>query len=368
MGFLRLYLAICVLQNHFGKVFPWDSPTGSQAVQFFFIISGFYMSLVSNGKYKTLSDFYESRFIRIFAPYYITIVIFSISSLFSGLIFNNWGIFQNYTKQLIHSIGVGTFIISVIPNFTILGSDLLMFFEASDQNKLSFSNNFAHHPSPLYLGLLLPQCWSVSLELMFYLLVPFLCSLSNFKLILLVVISLFSRIAFYEITGLKNDPWSYRFIGFEFLFFGIGILLHRFTMFSFRNLNISAPNFLLPFVYALVILIGYFSFKTYFNIYSFFGSCYSDIISILAFAPLIGVIFEATKNCSFDRQIGELSYSVYLNHLYLGSLLKTSLPVFWLPFVAPITALVSILVAVIFQMCFFSSIDKWRMNKFTKLT
>jgi peptidoglycan/LPS O-acetylase OafA/YrhL len=46
--------------------------TGLYAVNVFFIISGFYMAMILNGKYedKTSIQFYKSRVFRLFPTYY----------------------------------------------------------------------------------------------------------------------------------------------------------------------------------------------------------------------------------------------------------------------------------------------------------
>lgn len=364
MGFLRLYLAICVVQNHFGIIFPWSTQTGSQSVQIFFLISGFYMSLISYGKYNSPLRFYESRFIRIFAPFYITLVFFAVVSLFTGFVWNNWGIFQSITKNHIDAVGKICFILSCIPNISIFGADLLFFLSASHDN-LTFTSNFHASPSPLYLSLLIPQSWSVSLELIFYLLTPFLCSLKNSKLIFLVISSLLLRIAFYETTGITNDPWSYRVIFFEFFFFGLGILLHRSSsFFTIAWLSKSRALFILPCVYIFILILGNISFKIYYDVFKYLGNNYSDILSVLLFAPFIGLLFVITKDIRFDRFVGDLSYPIYLNHLIIGVYLKEILPQQPLLHLGLFTASASIIIAIIFQVCFFSRIDLWRVSKF----
>jgi len=326
------------------------------------------MSLISSGKYKTSAEFYESRFVRIFAPYYITLVFFAILSLLSGFLFNKWGIFQAITNQHIESVGLFPFLLSILPNFTILGSDLLFFLNGST-NTLSFTANFHDSSNPLYLGLFMPQCWSVSLELMFYLLTTILCSLKSFKLLLILISSLILRISFYETTSLTNDPWSYRFVVFEIFFFVAGIILHRLAFFpiSKYKINLKQP-FALPIIYTVVLILGFLSFKFYWHLFKYLGANYSDIISILAFSPFIGLLFLFTKDNHFDRWIGELSYPVYLNHLILGSFIKALLPEYLFSLIGPMTAIVSILFAAIFHFYFFSSIDRWRYSKFVPHT
>ena len=60
----------------FGFAALWILP-GSRAVQIFYIISGFLMAMILNGKYAdTLHGnliFYTNRLVKIFAPYLIVL-------------------------------------------------------------------------------------------------------------------------------------------------------------------------------------------------------------------------------------------------------------------------------------------------------
>ena len=68
MGTLRLLLAIGVIAEHAGIAIGVGSFT---AVEAFFMLSGFYMSLIlSNGTYRTL-PFYLSRALRIFPVFWL---------------------------------------------------------------------------------------------------------------------------------------------------------------------------------------------------------------------------------------------------------------------------------------------------------
>jgi peptidoglycan/LPS O-acetylase OafA/YrhL len=59
MGILRVYLALCVIAAHSHRVLPWRMHDGRQAVQIFYIISGFYMAMVLSTRYSSARDLYE---------------------------------------------------------------------------------------------------------------------------------------------------------------------------------------------------------------------------------------------------------------------------------------------------------------------
>jgi peptidoglycan/LPS O-acetylase OafA/YrhL len=51
MGILRLLLAVSVIAAHAGPILGTMMVPGNYAVETFFMISGFYMSLILNSKY-----------------------------------------------------------------------------------------------------------------------------------------------------------------------------------------------------------------------------------------------------------------------------------------------------------------------------
>ena len=76
MGIIRLLLAISVVVYHsrplLGQI---NFLPGSTAVQAFFIISGFYMSLVINEKYEDKQSFYRARLLKIFPVYWAIVAV-----------------------------------------------------------------------------------------------------------------------------------------------------------------------------------------------------------------------------------------------------------------------------------------------------
>src|SRR5437879_12743259 len=86
MGYLRTYLALCVVAAHSSPIFPWPAHEGSEVVQIFFIISVFYMAMILSGKYKSTKSFYISRWLRIFGPYYMILIAIILWSIIWGLL------------------------------------------------------------------------------------------------------------------------------------------------------------------------------------------------------------------------------------------------------------------------------------------
>ncbi len=75
MGTFRFLLALAVALSHFGTVWGYHIMNGRMAVQCFYMISGFLISLVLSHKYDPSTAegrrlFYSNRALRIFVPYW----------------------------------------------------------------------------------------------------------------------------------------------------------------------------------------------------------------------------------------------------------------------------------------------------------
>lgn len=319
MGFLRLYLALCVVHSHTGTFFPWTAVPGRYAVQLFFAISGFYMAMVLSERYASIGDFYRSRWQRIATPYYLHLTAILLVSVVSGVLFARWLALAAYAENPLAQNGMGGIAFAVFANLTIFGQDAVLFLKDNVGSGFQFTSNFMAWPDPLYRFLLIPQCWSVSLELMFYALVPFLNRLKTWHLGLVVAVALLVRILGYQLAGLDHDPWFYRFFPFELALFVAGML-------TWRLLRALAPRF--PSAgkcggiwyggscLVIVVLGAWFPWVCW-RLGWHLGESYSSLLLIFMAIPFIALIFHLTRKLKFDRVIGELSYPIYLNHLMI---------------------------------------------------
>ena len=148
MGILRLYLAICVLCTHSESVLPWGTHSDREAVEIFFVISGFYTQFIlSSGKYESVRTFYASRALRIFFPYAIALAIVVGASLAIGLRFGNWMSLSS-TMRLEGNGFAGT-MCALLANFTVFFQDWVMFLEHEPGHPLQFTSHFAFNRYPL---------------------------------------------------------------------------------------------------------------------------------------------------------------------------------------------------------------------------
>lgn len=335
MGLLRLYLAFCVISTHTGSIIPWPIQGGEEAVEIFFMISGFYMSLVAL-KYTSTRQFYVSRLLRIFSSYWITlgfIIAISIGfGIFSG---NNWLVLNPYVYSPLDKNGFMGIFLTAFTNLTLFFQDWIMFLTQDYGKNLAFTSNFRGSTQPLYQYLLIPQAWTVSIELVFYLLFPFLNKLKNKTLVIILIASVLVRIFTYEVLKLNTDPWNYRFFPFEIAFFVLGMLSFRvYSVSPIGKTSSPAGNAMLYVLLIPVLLFLFVKAKLASTIIAQHAGLeymeYARLSFYLVWAFAIPLLFHIFKRSEIDRFIGELSYPTYLIHLTVLALIRSILSMYGL--------------------------------------
>jgi peptidoglycan/LPS O-acetylase OafA/YrhL len=370
MGILRLYLALCVVADHGGPVFPWRMHNGSQAVQMFYIISGFYMALVLSTRYSKPRDFYLSRFLRIFPPYWIALAATVVLSLFAGLAFNRWLMLRTYINHPFEHNGTAGVLLAVLFNLTVIGQDWIMFLKHDLGQSLQFTANCWNDPSPLWRFLVIPQSWTIGVELTFYAFAPYLNRLRSKWLICIAAGAFAARLIAYRHLGLAHDPWEYRFFPFELSLFLCGMLGYRFyAQISSRQgllrwQTASWSSYLLG--AAALLLLLYFHVCTV----QFLGTIIDPHIAVLITYPLfilgIPLLFLASGKHKFDRLIGELSYPIYLIHYLVIVVLANLLAIGPGAKLGGLAAVSSIVIAAVFYRVFITRLDTKRLDLSTK--
>jgi peptidoglycan/LPS O-acetylase OafA/YrhL len=285
---LRGYAILLVILAHTGQMFPLDYPSilksiynfGPRGVQLFFIVSAFTLFLSGEKKFNTDSKpvlhFLLRRFFRIAPLYYIGILFYSII---------------NFNTPIV-TIG------NVLRN---------IFF---------INDIYPYHP-------LIPGGWSISSEMLFYLIVPFLfIKIKNlntaikftfitllFAFLWKVVVDKFSFGFSSEFIKEVNFPY---FILFSLPVFGIGI---SFYFIIFKNDFNIQPKFAI--LFSILILIG-----TIFNngVLNMYFQTFAFGIFALAISKKAFPIFVNR----FIIHIGKISYSMYMVHFLVIIFLERS--------------------------------------------
>lgn len=312
MGFIRVLLALAVVLGHSGAIFGFRHIDGVIAVQSFFIISGFYMSMIIKEKYNvrnTYRLFISNRLLRLF-PTYIFIILLTVIVI---LIFDKIGIKQEILNNF-SKINLFSKIYVNIINLIIVGQDSTLFLGFNSSGSLHYMSNFYSSNPPVYTFLLCSPAWSLSLELMFYCIAPFLVKRNLYLIIILMLLSFFLRIVIYK-HGHFYDPWTYRFFPTELFFFLSGNISYRLFVFLRKSKYILKHYQIWKYL-GLLVLISIISEILLFN---FIPIKYyiKQWLFYIIFTLAIPILFTYTKNNSVDRFIGELSYPIYLSQMLI---------------------------------------------------
>ena len=313
MGVLRLLLALSVVNAHGGNLLGFQFLMSSFAVQSFYMISGFYMALVLNEKYRpdnsTYLQFIANRFLRIFPGYFVvlllTILLFLVANWYYGQYFGparlwseNWAGLDWPARLFL-----------LFSHLALFGQDAYLFLGMDGLGGLQFDPDFRASHSQFHDFKLVPQAWSLSIELCFYLLAPFLVRRSAAWLASMITACIALRFALAYWLGWQDDPWSYRFFPSELALFLCGAGAYRIyravrigkmdmqTMSGWVALGVAAGAALTTSYYPSPVVVWW-------NI--------GLVVSVLLVLPFL---FSLTKRSKIDGHIGELSYPMYLCHM-----------------------------------------------------
>lgn len=171
-------------------------------------------------------------------------------------------------------------------------------------SELSFAEQY-----PLIRYVLVPVSWSVSTEISFYLIAPFILR-KKYKLVFCIfIISIISNILTNH-YGFNNSNWRCRFFPSTLTFFLTGYYTYL-AYTKLRHLRIST-NHKYPTLFLYIALI---------TLCQHMDIPYAIHIYVLLLSSFISIpyLFYAFKKDVTDRNIGELSYPLYLIHpLFIG--------------------------------------------------
>jgi peptidoglycan/LPS O-acetylase OafA/YrhL len=310
MGTLRFFLAMSVAYGHSGDFLGFPLIPGDTAVQSFYAVSGFYMALVLNEKYRpgssTYSLFISNRFLRLF-PVYATVLCLTLLLAFAISAFSPAKELPFVTQwRSIDRLDLASVAFLVISQIVMWGQDLYLFLTVKN-GALAFWPDFHTAPQPIYTLLLIPQAWTLGLEISFYLIASFIVRRSVPAIVLALAASVALRLLLQFGLGYQGDPWSYRFFPAELAVFLVGVLGYR----VYRSRSVTPDRPLLS-IFAIVILcLGA---ALLVNRWHGLSRVASVSFLMLTFAA-IPFLFRATNKNVLDRNLGELSYPIYICHI-----------------------------------------------------
>jgi peptidoglycan/LPS O-acetylase OafA/YrhL len=314
-----MLLALTVLNWHY-RVTPFNFIFSFSAVFIFMMISGFYMAMVIDQKYGTtplgIITFYGARLVRLLPAYWVVLGLCYLFALNPGA-----------PARSIWEILNDVFIVPRAFWETITGT--------------------VGGGGGLYLG----QMYTVALEMMFYAIAPFIVLRKWPVIVLFALSAAYTRVAWwYE---LPRDPWQYQFFPATLPYFLGGVLAYRLYL-------IVAKWRVAPFLGYAALPLGYVAAM----ISPSRDQIWTDngaVFAFYAFAALaVPFLFIASKNCRWDRLVGDLSYPFYIVHV----------PAIWLVWATPWLGgkehggLAVLGLSIVFSVALYAlvdrPVDKWR--------
>ncbi len=309
----------------------------SYAVEAFFMLSGFYMALILDRTYQgwhAYRIFIENRLLRIFPVYWVTLAL-TIPLVWYGSVASNMAASGAGLTNLLFTSTFSTvlefpsIVLLAVSHLFIVGTEFVYFLIGSPSGTYGIVEfNAAPRPESVPLGLFLfvPQAWSLSLEMMFYLAAPFLVRWRTRNIVGLLLLSLALCAVMALTTNLMERPLQFRFKSLpnEFWTFAAGILMYRAYGALQPRLNQRRVA-----VAAVVLLIAASI------LYRYIPGMQSWVYLALVFVfvPLAFPLYErdqvhsamVEKLLAVDRFAGDLSYPLYISH----ALALWSIYAFW---------------------------------------
>ncbi|MFT3787101.1 MAG: acyltransferase [Tepidisphaeraceae bacterium] len=316
MGLLRFLLALSVVVVHagggqklFGKI---DFVGGNAAVQSFYVISGFYMALVLNEKYPKgaagYRTFVTSRFIRLYPAIWF-VLLATVGLAIVGVIkhpaLHRWELYAA-------GLSLPAKALFAVSQFTLVGQDAVWFLGYVPETlDVYFARTFQGTPHPAMEFLFVPQAWTLGVEMLFYLLAPFIVR-SLPRIGVMFVLSWGLRLTLVKL-GFRDDPWNYRFFPNELGIFLMGSAgYHAYAY--FRRAKIDTTG-IAQVALGVVLLLSVFLMKLPIPA--------RGLLMVVATAAAVPFIFQLTKRNAIDRWIGELSYPIYITHVTVKLVMQT---------------------------------------------
>jgi peptidoglycan/LPS O-acetylase OafA/YrhL len=241
-------------------------------------------------------------------------------------------------------------VILIFENVFVLGQEMLYWFKIAPDGALflDLEGGLPTEEEPVaWQALLVPQSWSLSMELMFYAVAPFLARLGWRTLAILAAASIALRFSGH-LLPVEYGLWQGRFFPTALFMFLFGMLAHRAMPFAAR----------LPKAFGWLAAFGALALVVCQPMLGLPDEAGRWLI-YLAIAGATPFVFNAFKDNAIDRWIGELSYPMYLSHLLIVALVLTFQP----PFAAWVAIGATLGVSAMFLVFIDGPVDRWRQRR-----
>jgi peptidoglycan/LPS O-acetylase OafA/YrhL len=311
MGLIRFLFACGVILVHTGGYVPIN---GNMGVQCFYIMSGFYMSLILNEKYKGQGSnirFYKYRALKIFPIYWVTLILSVAWGIFVYLL-GYPGTINQYAQHW--PLPLSSLCFFIFSNLFLLGLDSVFFMGMNKKGGLYPSTDFNSSEPRVYTFAFNSIAWTIGVELLFYIIAPFILRKKLAWLIGILLLSLSLRLLLMA-KGYTGLQWNYMFFPTQLMFFMAGCISYR--LFNvIRNKNIPVLLALSLFGVYAVLVIGY-------N-WMIPEGLIKETLLFVCTVLIIPIAFGISVKTKMDRYLGELSYSIYISQALIITLLASN--------------------------------------------
>jgi peptidoglycan/LPS O-acetylase OafA/YrhL len=312
MGVLRFLLATCVIAAHArSTILGLPLMASGLAVRTFFMISGFYMTLILSSKYRADRKggkwlFISNRFLRIY-PSYLVVLGVSVLFLVAGSLRLHAPVDRvRYWADAWHGQHYGAMGLILLSQVSIFGLDVIPMFDFSAAHGYGWAGAWGGTGETAWRFTILPPAWSISVELMFYLLAPLICFARRWMQMALVAASMLGALAVWKwMPGTLADMLTYYFFPFQLGYLVLGVLsfhlLH--PLFEAKRIHVGWSLAVLPPFAATILFSGW------------LPSWLVEGLSLGLGFFAVPLLFNLTRRIKVDRFIGDLSYPMYLSHI-----------------------------------------------------
>lgn len=353
MGVIRTLLAVSVLITHSDPIFGITLLNGDMAITCFFIMSGFLMALILDSRYNTLKYFYLNRALRIYPPYFFSFVFAAIVYFFFAK--QSHDPFDVFSRLLRSGDAVGL-AWAGLSNLTLIGAGLVRY-AGIDEGRLVFPIFFNQGAAGGHNILLIPQSWTLPIELYYYILAPFILRLRSsaiFLLLLLGFIVNYSLESFFRYHEISVDLMP--FFPAQLCYFLLGSIAYRIyaTMLHKSELHRIFPV-VSSFSFPAALLLIFFG-QDIVDIFSGYIGREADLFYLI-FTACVPFLFHFSRNSRIDQAFGELSYPIYLLHVAMVVLVERVAP---LELVGEITLLATVALSIVYIRVFDRPLQAFR--------
>jgi peptidoglycan/LPS O-acetylase OafA/YrhL len=312
MGLLRFLLATCVIAGHSTAILGLPLLDAGLAVKTFFMISGFYMTLILTSKYHVDRAaggywlFITNRFLRIYPSY---LVVLAVSLLFyaaASIKLHAPADRLAYWLDAWRAHRYGALGLVTLSQFSIFGLDLTPLLDFSPSQGFAWKATLGADAVAAWRFNFLPHAWSISVELIFYLFAPFICVARRWVQTGLVAAGFAACLAAWKwLPAPLAAVATYHFFPFQISYLVLGVLsfhlLH--PLFEKGRVHAGWSWVVLPPFAASILLYGWLPPWV----------AEAGCIGLGFFA--VPLLFNLTRRVKLDRFVGDLSYPMYLSHI-----------------------------------------------------